>query len=72
MLIDSGFGDNGPPTGNNLLSNMSAAGIDPKNIDTILVSHFHGDHISGIRAKGGCCELSQRRDHGAVGRRPGQ
>ena len=32
---------------------MSAAGIDPKNIDTILVSHFHGDHISGIRAKGG-------------------
>jgi glyoxylase-like metal-dependent hydrolase (beta-lactamase superfamily II) len=53
VLIDSGFGDNGPPTGNNLLSNMSAAGIDPKNIDTILVSHFHGDHISGIRAKGG-------------------
>jgi glyoxylase-like metal-dependent hydrolase (beta-lactamase superfamily II) len=53
VLIDSGFGDNGPPTGNNLLSNMSAAGIDPKTIDTILVSHFHGDHISGIRAKGG-------------------
>ena len=53
VLINSGFGDNGPPTGNNLLSNMSAAGIDPKNIDTILVSHFHGDHISGIRAKGG-------------------
>jgi len=53
VLIDSGFGDNGPPTGNNLLGNMSAAGIDPKNIDTILVSHFHGDHISGIRAKGG-------------------
>ena len=53
VLIDSGFGDNGPPTGNNLLNNMSAAGIDPKNIDTILVSHFHGDHISGIRAKGG-------------------
>ena len=53
VLIDSGFGDSGPPTGNNLLSNMSAAGIDPKNIDTILVSHFHGDHISGIRAKGG-------------------
>jgi glyoxylase-like metal-dependent hydrolase (beta-lactamase superfamily II) len=53
VLIDSGFGDNGPPTGNNLLGNMSAAGIDPKNIDTILVSHFHGDHISGIRSKGG-------------------
>ena len=57
VLIDSGFGDNGPPTGNNLLSNMSAAGIDPKNIDTILVSHFHGDHISGIRAKGGAANF---------------
>jgi glyoxylase-like metal-dependent hydrolase (beta-lactamase superfamily II) len=32
---------------------MQAAGIDPKTIDTVLVSHFHGDHISGIRAKAG-------------------
>lgn len=53
VLFDSGFGDNGPPTVGNLIPNMQAAGIDPKNIDTILVSHFHGDHISGIRAKGG-------------------
>jgi glyoxylase-like metal-dependent hydrolase (beta-lactamase superfamily II) len=53
VLIDSGFGDNGPPTVGNLLGNMAAAGIDPKTIDTILVSHFHGDHISGIRAKAG-------------------
>ena len=40
------------PRVGNLVNNMTAAGIDPKNIDTILVSHFHGDHISGIRAKG--------------------
>src|SRR5262245_19035078 len=53
VLIDSGFGDNGAPTVGNLIGNMTAAGIDPKNIDTILVSHFHGDHISGIRAKAG-------------------
>src|SRR5215218_4215433 len=53
VLLDSGFGDNGAPTVGNLVSNMNAAGIDPKNIDTILVSHFHGDHISGIRAKAG-------------------
>jgi glyoxylase-like metal-dependent hydrolase (beta-lactamase superfamily II) len=32
---------------------MTADGIDPKTIDTILLSHFHGDHVSGIRAKGG-------------------
>jgi glyoxylase-like metal-dependent hydrolase (beta-lactamase superfamily II) len=53
VLIDTGFGDNGAPTTGNLLSNMTAAGIDPKNVDTILISHFHGDHINGIRAKAG-------------------
>jgi glyoxylase-like metal-dependent hydrolase (beta-lactamase superfamily II) len=53
VLIDSGFGDNGPPTVGNLMNNLTAAGVDPKTIDTILVSHFHGDHISGIRAKAG-------------------
>ena len=57
VLIDSGFGDNGPPTVGNLLNNMNAAGIDPKNIDTILVSHFHPDHISGVRAKGGAANF---------------
>ena len=53
VLLDSGFGDSGPPTVGSLAANMAAAGIDPKNIDTVLVSHFHGDHISGIRAKAG-------------------
>src|SRR5256714_7311370 len=53
VLLDSGFGDTGAPTVGNLMSNMTAAGIDPKAIDTILVSHFHGDHINGIRAKAG-------------------
>jgi glyoxylase-like metal-dependent hydrolase (beta-lactamase superfamily II) len=53
VLIDAGFGDNGPPTVGSLVNNMNAAGIDPKNIDTLLVSHFHPDHISGIRQKAG-------------------
>jgi glyoxylase-like metal-dependent hydrolase (beta-lactamase superfamily II) len=57
VLLDSGFGDNGPPTVGGLMSNMAAAGIDPKNIDTVLVSHFHGDHISGIRAKAGAANF---------------
>src|SRR3954465_4116561 len=37
VLLDSGFGDNGAPTVGNLMSNMAAAGIDPKTIDTVLV-----------------------------------
>jgi glyoxylase-like metal-dependent hydrolase (beta-lactamase superfamily II) len=57
VLVDSGFGDNGPPTAGSLITNMQAAGIDPKTIDTVLVSHFHGDHISGIRAKAGAANF---------------
>src|SRR5215467_2818296 len=29
--------------------NMEAAGIDPKQIDTVIISHFHGDHIGGLK-----------------------
>jgi glyoxylase-like metal-dependent hydrolase (beta-lactamase superfamily II) len=30
-------------------SNMEAAGIDPKSVDIVLISHFHGDHIGGLK-----------------------
>src|SRR5213083_546857 len=29
-------------------SNMAAAGIDPKLVDMVVISHFHGDHINGL------------------------
>lgn len=53
VAIDTGFGDNGPPTVGGTLSNMKAAGIDSQRIDTVIISHFHGDHISGLRLKDG-------------------
>ncbi len=53
ILIDAGFANNGAPTTGQLAANMAAAGIDPKQIDTVLVSHFHPDHIHGLRAKEG-------------------
>ena len=31
-----------------LLNNMAAAGIDRNAIDTIIISHYHGDHINGL------------------------
>jgi len=34
-----------------MTANMKAAGIDPKDIETILISHFHPDHIFGLLEK---------------------
>jgi glyoxylase-like metal-dependent hydrolase (beta-lactamase superfamily II) len=53
VLFDAGFADNGPPGVGLLANGMTAAGIDPKTIDTVIISHFHPDHISGLRNKAG-------------------
>lgn len=29
-------------------TNLAASGIDPKSIDTVVISHFHADHINGL------------------------
>ena len=51
VLFDTGFGANGAPTVGKLAENMKAAGLDPTKVDTVVISHFHGDHISGLWAK---------------------
>jgi glyoxylase-like metal-dependent hydrolase (beta-lactamase superfamily II) len=53
VLIDSGTGGGqaGGPKAGILAQSMAAAGLDPKDVKTIVVSHFHGDHISGLMAK---------------------
>src|SRR5580692_6950126 len=35
------------------LQNLAAAGVDPKSIDIVLISHLHPDHTNGIRAADG-------------------
>jgi glyoxylase-like metal-dependent hydrolase (beta-lactamase superfamily II) len=52
VLIDSGTGGQaGGPKAGVLAQSMQAAGIDPKQVKTIVISHFHGDHIFGLMAK---------------------
>src|SRR5215470_8386759 len=51
VLCDSGTGGQWQPTAGKMTANMKAAGIDPKKIDTILISHFHPDHIFGLMEK---------------------
>ena len=31
-------------------NNLAAANIDRNNVDTVIISHFHGDHINGLLA----------------------
>jgi glyoxylase-like metal-dependent hydrolase (beta-lactamase superfamily II) len=52
IMIDSGSGGQWVPTAGKFTANMEAAGIDPATIDTILISHFHPDHIFGLMSKG--------------------
>jgi glyoxylase-like metal-dependent hydrolase (beta-lactamase superfamily II) len=53
VVLDTGNGDNGAPTSGRWLANFRAAGFDPAQVNTIVISHFHGDHIGGIRLKDG-------------------
>jgi glyoxylase-like metal-dependent hydrolase (beta-lactamase superfamily II) len=51
VLIDTGTAGRFVPTATSFMDNFAAAGFDPKQVDTVVISHFHGDHINGIRTK---------------------
>jgi len=48
VLIDSGSADCFGPTMGRMLDNLKAAGFNPEDIDTVLLTHMHPDHACGI------------------------
>jgi glyoxylase-like metal-dependent hydrolase (beta-lactamase superfamily II) len=52
VLLDTGTAGQFPGgTSGSMIENLAAAGIAPAAIDTIVISHFHPDHINGIKTK---------------------
>ncbi|MBN1482932.1 MBL fold metallo-hydrolase [candidate division KSB1 bacterium] len=47
VLVDTGAGNLGPDTGK-LIQNLSKEGIAPEDIDLVIITHAHPDHIGGI------------------------
>jgi glyoxylase-like metal-dependent hydrolase (beta-lactamase superfamily II) len=53
VLIDTGNGPSADGAVGQLFPNLAAAGIDPRDIDLVVLSHLHPDHTNGLRAADG-------------------
>jgi glyoxylase-like metal-dependent hydrolase (beta-lactamase superfamily II) len=53
VLIDTGYGPIPNAPVGQLFANLKASGVEPKDIDIVILSHLHPDHINGLRAADG-------------------
>ena len=47
-LVETGSGDYLLPTAGKLHENLKAAGVNPADIDTVILTHMHPDHSAGL------------------------
>ncbi len=47
------------------MTNFKAAGFDPAKVDTVIISHFHLDHVDGLLTARQQAGVPERRSHGA-------
>jgi glyoxylase-like metal-dependent hydrolase (beta-lactamase superfamily II) len=50
VLLDTGNGPSPDGAVGQLFPNLAAAGVQPGDIDIVVISHLHPDHINGLRA----------------------
>lgn len=48
ILVDAGAAKLFGPGLGNILDNLKAAGYAPEQVDVVLVTHLHGDHVNGL------------------------
>ncbi len=48
LLFDTGAGTNLGPSAGRLADALAAAGVDPRSVTDIFISHAHGDHVGGL------------------------
>jgi glyoxylase-like metal-dependent hydrolase (beta-lactamase superfamily II) len=53
VLVDTGAAKLFGPSLGYVLQNMKAAGYAPEQIDTVIITHLHGDHIGGLNDANG-------------------
>ncbi len=53
VLVDTGAAKLFGPSLGYVVRNMKAAGYDPAQVDTVVITHLHADHVGGLNDAGG-------------------